>query len=398
MIELELSELKIKEYTDPKDIERIELIAESIRDQGLINPITVYKNTVIAGGKRARAAILLGHTKISCTIIEREMDENEVKSLSLHENLKRYNLPWYEQVILEKELHTLRQEEHGVKDYPRARSGWSLRDTAAELKISFGVLSEDLRMADAIIADPSLKGIKDKNTARKVILTALRRANQEIEANRETNEEINVAHCGEASKVLQLYTEKTFDACITDPPWMKFKDDNLTKDEFTLNVFEGIYRVLKPDSFLYAFVSTKDFYEYSKELPRFGFKVQEIPLIWIKEGVLTHGARSWEYQRDHELILLAVKGTPALTSPMLSSTFSCKVIPSLNLIHPNEKPTAILKKIIDHCTYENAIILDPFAGSGSLAIAARETNRRWVLIERDQEIYQKILNRIKEKK
>jgi DNA modification methylase len=40
------------------------------------------------------------------------------------------------------------------------------------------------------------------------------------------------------------------------------------------------------------------------------------------------------------------------------------------------------------------IILDPFAGSGSLAVAAYDINRDYICIEIDKEYYKNILKRI----
>ena len=123
--------------------------------------------------------------------------------------------------------------------------------------------------------------------------------------------------------------------------------------------------------------------------------MQKWPLIWIKEGSLSHGRRTWEYQRDFEPIILAVKGSPALTGSFLSSIISNKVVPSVNMIHPNQKPVEVYKRLLDHCTYEGSIVLDPFAGSGSCLVACKNTGRRYVGIEREVKYFTKIEERLK---
>ena len=399
---------------DPKEIKGIPIydereafllgLSQSIKEHGLwFPPIITDTGLIVSGKKRVIATLILGLPRITCSVVSSKETEEFYSILRLHENLKRKNLDWHEELLLEKELHDLHIKEYGQRGWgavgakeKETKKGWSLRDTAKELEMSFGVLSEDVRMAEAIIADPSLKRIKDKKTARKVIFEQWKRITQEQDSGAVApTVEINTVHCGGSDIILQMYPNNTFDCCLTDPPWLRFKDITLTKDEFTLNVFKQIYRVLKQNSFLYAFVSTPDFKEYCIDLPKIGFQVQEIPLIWIKEGVLTQGTRSWEYQRSYELILLAVKGSPALTSSMLSPIFSTKVVHSSKLIHPNEKPVEVIKQIIEHSTYDNALILDPFAGSGVVGVAAKQMRRNYVLIEKDKQFYSKIMERLK---
>jgi site-specific DNA-methyltransferase (adenine-specific) len=40
------------------------------------------------------------------------------------------------------------------------------------------------------------------------------------------------------------------------------------------------------------------------------------------------------------------------------------------------------------------IILDPFAGSSTTAVAAIEMNRQWIMIEKNHEYYEKSIARI----
>ena len=49
--------------------------------------------------------------------------------------------------------------------------------------------------------------------------------------------------------------------------------------------------------------------------------------------------------------------------------------------HPSPKPLAYMMKIIQRFTIENDIILDPFMGSATTAIACECLNRRWIGIE-----------------
>ena len=53
--------------------------------------------------------------------------------------------------------------------------------------------------------------------------------------------------------------------------------------------------------------------------------------------------------------------------------------------HPAEKPVALLEHAIKATTYEGDIVLDCFAGSGSVGVAAMNLNRKSILFEIDPE-------------
>lgn len=378
--------------------DEIRSLAASIRENGLFHPPVIKSNMeIVAGTKRVVAARRCDLKAILCMIVPSDLDLEDYKAISLHENLKRYNLPWYEQVIKEKELHELRIAQHGEGKKGK-KIGWSIRDTAKELEISFGGLSEDLKIAEAVLSDPGLRRIEDKTTAKRIILQITKRVEQEltsgIPAQLQGSVQEDEVLMGGSEEILKAFPDKTFDACITDPPWIEFKDPSLAKDEFTFRVFKEVFRVLKVNSFLFAFVSNQDWLIYEQQLTALGFVVQKWPLIWVKEGSLSRGNKTWEFQRDYEPILVAVKGSPALTAGMLSSVYSCSVVPSVKLIHPNEKPAAVIRRLIESSTYENALILDPFAGSGIVAETAHAMNRKYVVIEKDREYFLKIRERL----
>lgn len=59
--------------------------------------------------------------------------------------------------------------------------------------------------------------------------------------------------------------------------------------------------------------------------------------------------------------------------------------------HPTVKPIALMEYLVKLVSKENSIILDPFGGSGSTAVACKNTNRNYVLIEREED-YIPIIN------
>lgn len=53
-------------------------------------------------------------------------------------------------------------------------------------------------------------------------------------------------------------------------------------------------------------------------------------------------------------------------------------------VHPTQKPEGIIRPLIEYACPPGGIVLDPFAGSGSTGLAARQLGRRAILIEQDE--------------
>ena len=415
---LQLTDIKCEISNSPEVQTKIEEIASSILEQGLLHPITVHElNTspmeyeVLAGKKRYLAYRLLQEkgeeiTSIPCEI-KRGLDVYQKEEIALHENLRRGQLPWYEEVLLVQRLHELRQNQHGISLPNRPGlgkvKGWGMRDTAKELGKALGGVSEDLTLAKMVRQNPALKNIKDKATAVKVVRqTAKRIFAEEEQTFSDSASCTDEVYQGDAASILQNLPDTVFDFCITDPPWLKFeKSDDVTlkRDEFTLPVFKALFRCMKWDSILYMFVGSDDFEFYRKELAKIGWKVQSHPCVWAKEGGLSRtGVRGWEHGRDLELILVAAKGSPVLaSSTQVSSLFRHAVVPSRALIHPNEKPTGLLLEIAKCCSYVGSLGVDPFAGSGAFGVMCKRNKRHYTMIEREPERYKKIITRLADK-
>ena len=62
--------------------------------------------------------------------------------------------------------------------------------------------------------------------------------------------------------------------------------------------------------------------------------------------------------------------------------------------HPTQKPLSLFKRLVEMATEEGDIVLDPFIGSGTTAIATMQLNRGWVGIEIDKKYVQIAKDRI----
>jgi site-specific DNA-methyltransferase (adenine-specific) len=66
-----------------------------------------------------------------------------------------------------------------------------------------------------------------------------------------------------------------------------------------------------------------------------------------------------------------------------------------NRVHPTQKPSELFEYFIRTYSKEGALILDMTAGSGTTAIAARRTGRRWVCIEKEETYFNSAVERIR---
>jgi len=67
-----------------------------------------------------------------------------------------------------------------------------------------------------------------------------------------------------------------------------------------------------------------------------------------------------------------------------------------NVVHPTQKPVALMEYLIKTYSNENETVLDNCMGSGTTGVACVNTNRKFVGIERDEEYYDMAKTRIEE--
>lgn len=65
-------------------------------------------------------------------------------------------------------------------------------------------------------------------------------------------------------------------------------------------------------------------------------------------------------------------------------------------LHPNQKPVALLEYLIKTYSNQGELILDSHAGVATTAIAARNTGRRYIAIEKDKTFYERGQRRLQE--
>lgn len=171
--------------------------------------------------------------------------------------------------------------------------------------------------------------------------------------------------------------------------------------EVAQRVFREVMDVLLPrtasNSDLYVFTAYQVLKEWLAFLDEIGSRhnfVRKAVLVWEKDGPGMGDLDSWG--QGHEFIIYLKKGRREKSDTRRSGVIHIPQLRPKELIHPHEKPTALLELFIKHSTSKGDFIVDPFGGSGSLVRAAKRLERSAVAIEYDEKNYQLALKKLQQ--
>lgn len=158
------------------DKEKLEDLAQSIKEHGLIQPILVQKSKngmyiIIAGERRWRASKLAGLSEVPC--IEKDFSQREIMEIALIENLQREDLnPIEEAEGYQKLIDTFDLKQEEVADRvgkSRSAVANSLRLNNLCSEIKKMVISKDISQGHARALLPVSKKEDQLSLAKKII-------------------------------------------------------------------------------------------------------------------------------------------------------------------------------------------------------------------------------------
>ena len=173
----------------------------------------------------------------------------------------------------------------------------------------------------------------------------------------------------------------------------KILNDNLGSEteyaRFTTEWLAAIVPHLERKNNVYIFNSDKMLFALRDGMERADVHFSQL-LIWIKNHSVI-GRK--DYLPAHELIAYGWYGTHDFRKAK-DKTLLYYPKPSRSPDHPTQKPVGLLRRLILNSTNVHDIVYDGFAGSGSTGLAAEQTKRSAILIERDEEYCRTILIRM----
>ena len=206
-------------------------------------------------------------------------------------------------------------------------------------------------------------------------------------------------YCGDCREVLPL-----LDHCgvvITDPPYSSgarrdadrqvrgamlretddedwFSHDAMTSwgySWFLRSVLTEMRPRLDPGAHVYVFSDWRQTPNVYGMLEATGYRVNQC-LVWAK----THYGMGSYWRNQHENIVFASLGVPkAMLDRGMGSVLTVAGISPDAREHPTEKPVALIQRVLVAVAGEPA--LDPFCGSGTTLLAAKNLGRRAIGIE-----------------
>src|SRR5919198_5907910 len=196
---------------------------------------------------------------------------------------------------------------------------------------------------------------------------------------------LNRVITGDCLKLLPLIPAASVDMVLTDPPYLvryHSRDGrsvpNDDTDAWLLPAVTEMYRVLKRDRFCVSFCGFTQAERFLTAWKAAGFRVLE-HLIWRKRYPSSTGF----VRRYHEQAYLLAKGNPRRPHMLLPSVLEWRY--TGDTLHPTQKPVGALMPLVMAFSQIGDVILDPFAGSGSVAVAAAMLGRQYIAIELNEE-------------
>ena len=229
-----------------------------------------------------------------------------------------------------------------------------------------------------------------------------------------SKEVLNKVH-NKDSKNIDFIPDDSIHLIITSPPYNNSKeyDEDLSLEEYLKlinDVMVEAHRILIRGGRIcinIANIGRKPYIPLSTYIDQIMIKIGFLPrgqIIWDKSASAGPSTAwgSWKSAsnpilRDiHEYILVYSKGEfgrknsrsnkddSISKDAFLENTKSIWKFPTASarkVGHPAPFPIELPKRLIELYSFENDIILDPFAGSGTTAIAAKTTNRNYIMID-----------------
>lgn len=216
--------------------------------------------------------------------------------------------------------------------------------------------------------------------------------------------------------LLKTTPDKSVDLVLIDPPYEVSRDTNFQSgepkgadtDRFRVsmdfgewdNNFTGLdlvikecYRLLKDGGTLICFydlwklTTLKHYFELAN------FKQLRF-IEWLKTNPVPLNSKTNYLTNSREIAIVGVKkGKPTFNSEYDNGIYNYPICHDKNRFHPTQKPVALLEDLILKHSNENDTVLDCFAGSGSTAVAAHNTNRNFIGCELSKEYFDKTLQR-----
>lgn len=223
--------------------------------------------------------------------------------------------------------------------------------------------------------------------------------------------QLNQTACMDCLEYLKSLPDNCVDLVVTDPPYnvsqkqdVVFQGRRIRKDfgawDYGFDpvpVLRELKRVLKPTGQIYVFCGTLQIPLYLQIFQE-GWFFRNF-LVWSKTNPPPRLSKTnWVFANEY--VIYAVNEKVKLNRitfnfPSQGAMKNLFVTPALagperlrkaegGALHPTQKPLSVLKRLIEASSKPGDVVLDPFMGVGSTAVAARALGRQFLGCDSDQ--------------
>ncbi len=209
---------------------------------------------------------------------------------------------------------------------------------------------------------------------------------------------INTVQCADALDLLRSLPDGCADAVITDPPYglggrvfefphKHYSAINEAWDMFApVDWMDEVGRVLRPSGSVICFGVRQSIYEFAAKALSLKWRLVN-DVTWVKPDAPPNFTGRMMAESTERFLWFCPSGT--------GWTYNLSVVKAMNgginlrdvwyysiernnRLHPSQKPLALMTRIVQLITRPGDLVIDPFCGSGTTALAARACGRRWI--------------------
>jgi len=211
---------------------------------------------------------------------------------------------------------------------------------------------------------------------------------------------LNKIICGDCLEILKELPDNSVDCVVTSPPYnkkfvggkmvkkVKYVDyvDSLPEEEYQkqqIKFLNELYRVSKVCFYNHKVRYDKFAIHPIKWISKTKWKLHQ-EIIWNRK--ITGNIRGWRCWNIDERIYWLVKDKPKeLEQKLAQYTSVWEIRPEMKNPHPAPFPLEIAKRCVQLGSDKDDIVLDPFLGSGTTAVACKQLGRNYIGIELSKE-------------
>jgi DNA modification methylase len=218
---------------------------------------------------------------------------------------------------------------------------------------------------------------------------------------------INTIQCLDCLDGISQIPDKSIDLVLADPPYgisreLNCKDQRLgstAKLNFNFGEWDKVDMqwidliLPKVNGWFMAFCAKRDIGIIWEKLEEDKFVAIDA-LVWQKPDPLPLNAKS-RFVNAWESIVAGKRPGAYWSSNYKPNIFNFQAPKGTDRIHKTQKPVGLIKELILLTTQKDDLVLDPFMGSGTTAVACQELGRNFIGFEISSENCEQAVKRLK---